>query len=113
MSDDLGDRLRSHPRWRWCEGMRDRRGVRIVDLELWDGTEPPDLTDPATAGVMLGLLADMGLLSDVVRQDGAWIVAVDLPEDGLQGWIGDTMGEAAGWAMLAAWDALPAAGGTA
>jgi hypothetical protein len=110
--NDLGRQLRAHPRWAWREGMRDRRGVRIVDLELWDGAEPPDLADDATAGVLLGMLAEMGLLSDVVRQDGSWIVAVDLPEDGLQGWMGDTLGEAAGYAMLAAWDAVPAARGS-
>lgn len=111
--EDLGKRLRTHPRWAWREGMRDRRGVRIVDLELWDGTDPPDLTDDATAGVMLGVLAEMGMLSDVVRQDGSWIVAVDLPDEGLQGWMGDTLGEAAGYAMLAAWDAVPPAGASA
>jgi hypothetical protein len=93
--------------------MRDRRGVRIVDLDLWDGTSPPDLSDDATGGVLLGVLAEMGLLSDVVRQDGAWIVAVDLPRDGLQGWMGDSLGEAAGYALLAAWDVVTPSGGMA
>ncbi|MEO0601529.1 MAG: hypothetical protein AAF211_08840, partial [Myxococcota bacterium] len=61
-----------------------------------------------TAGTLLGVLATMGVLSDVVIQEEDWIVAVDLPESGLQGWAASTLGEAAGWALIAAWGATPA-----
>ena len=40
------------------------------------------------------------------RRDREWIVAVELPEDGLQGWAADTLGEAAAWALLHLWEAL-------
>jgi hypothetical protein len=104
---DVTTRLWKHPRFGWREGMRDQRGIRVVDLDLWEEGGPPDLDDPATVGVLLGWLAEIDLLSDVVRQNGAWIVAVELPEEGLQGWMGDSMGEAAALALLAAWEGLP------
>lgn len=105
--DDPGQRLVDDPRWGWREGMVDRRGVRVVDLELWDAVDLPDLADPATAGILLGMLDELGVLSDVVREGAEWIVAVDLPEDGLQGWAAESMGEAAAYALLAVWDAAP------
>jgi hypothetical protein len=79
----------------------------VVDLDLWDPGAPPDLADAATVGILLGWLAEIDLLSDVVREDGSWIVAIELPHEGLQGWMGDTMGEAAALALLAAWEGLP------
>lgn len=105
MSDVAKDLL-SHPRFAWREGMRDRRGLRVVEIDLWDGVSPPDLGDFATAGVLLGVLAETGRLTDVVRQAADWIVAIDLPEDGVHGWAADTLGEAAAYALLALWDAL-------
>jgi hypothetical protein len=42
----------------------------------------------------------------VVRQDEEWIVAVNLPEDGVQGWAAESLGEAAAYALLGLWDAL-------
>lgn len=107
MSDDVGERLRTHPRFRWREGMRDRRGLRVVELDLWDGPVAPDLEDFPTAGALIGLLDETGLLTDVVREGGEWIVAVELPEDGLQGWASDVFGEAVAHALFAAWDAVP------
>lgn len=107
MSEDLGERLRAHPRFRWREGMRDRRGLRVVELDLWDGDAPPDLADLPTAGALLGLLDELGALTDVVREGGEWIVAVETPEEGLQGWASDELGEAAAYALFAAWEALP------
>ena len=107
MSEELAERVASHPRWTWREGMRDTQGVRVVDLDLWDGSRAvPDLRDDATAGVLLGILAESGLLTDVVRQDNEWIVAVELPETGLQGWAADTLGEAAAYALVEVWAAL-------
>lgn len=103
---DLAMELVQHPNWQWREGMRDTRGTRLVDLDLWDATNAlPDLSDWATAGAMLGVLAETGLLTDVVLQDDEWIVAVDTG-GGPQGWAADQLGAAAGYAMLAAWGAI-------
>ena len=101
--DDPGEQLFAHPRFVWGEGMRDRRGVRIVDLGLWEAEAPPDLGDPGTAGVLIAQLDETGVLSDIVKQDGEWIVAIDVGE-GLQGYAAETLGEAAAWALLAWWD---------
>lgn len=104
--NDLAEELVQHPNWQWREGMRDTTGARVVDLELWNPVgRLPDLTDWATAGAMLGLLAESGALTDVVLQEDEWIVAVDMGE-GPQGWAADQLGAAAGYAMLAAWGAL-------
>lgn len=97
---DPAEQLIDNPYFRWCEGMRDARGRRIVDVELYDGESLPDLTDYPTAGALLGLLAEAGKLTDVVRQDGIWIVAVEVGED-VQGYAADLLGEAAAWALLA------------
>lgn len=103
---DLAEELVAHPDWVWKEGMRATSGVRVVDLELWDAAgQLPDLSDWATAGAMLGLLAETGRLTDVVLQDNEWIVAVDMGE-GPQGWAADLLGAAAGYAMLAAWGVI-------
>jgi len=100
--EDPAVQLIRDARWRWCEGMRDLRGRRLVDLDLHDGRSEPDLSDYATAGALLGLIAQTGSLTDVVRQGGEWIVAVDL-SGRLQGYIAPTLGEAAAWALLAFW----------
>ena len=107
---ELAEQLVEHPNWSWREGMRDQAGVRIVDLELWNADGAlPDLEDWATAGAMLGVLAETGLLTDMVLQEGEWIVAVEMP-DGLQGWAADTFGAAVGYALLAAWGVITAPG---
>ncbi len=109
MNADLAEQLVEDPRWEWKDGMRATDGVRVVDVALWTaGNLLPDLDDFPTAGAILGVLADMGVLSDVVIQDEDWIVAVELPESGLQGWAGSSLGEAAGWALLAAWGSVAA-----
>lgn len=109
MNAELAEQLVEHPRWAWREGMRASDGVRVVDLELWSANDLlPDLDDFPTAGALLGMLAELGVLSDVVIQDEDWIVAVDLPDSGLQGLAAATLGEAAGWALITAWGALPA-----
>ncbi len=108
VNTELAEQIARHPRWRWREGMADTNGVRVVDLELWTGADAlPDLADFATAGVMIGILTETGLFTDVVLQEGEWIVAVNLPGEGLQGWAADTLGEAAAWALIAAWGAMP------
>lgn len=111
MNIDLAQQLIAHPRWSWREGMRASDGVRVVDLELWTaGDVLPDLGDFPTAGAMLGMLAEIGMLSDVVVQDEDWIVAVELPDSGLQGFAAESLGEAAGWALINAWGAMPLPG---
>lgn len=86
--------------FRWCEGMRDQRGRRIVDLDLADNESPPDLTDLPTAGALLGLLDELKKLTDVVREGEDWIVAVEQHGE-VQGYAAGTLGEAAAWALLA------------
>jgi hypothetical protein len=98
--------LRAHPRFGWREAMRDTRGIRVVELDLFDGEHPPDLADAATAGILLQMLDETGRLTDVVREGGEFIVAVDLPEDGVQGWAAETLGEAAAYALLGLWEVL-------
>ena len=103
---ELAITLSKHPNFRWREGMRDTRGLRVVELDLWDAAAPPDLADPATGGCLLAALDETGRLTDVVREGGEWIVAVDLPQDGLYGWAADTLAEAAAYALLGLWDAM-------
>jgi hypothetical protein len=104
---DPADELFAHPRFAWREGMRDRRGVRVVELDLVDDDmQAPDLRDWATAGLLLQLLDETGRLTDVVRQDGEFVVAVDLPEDGVTGWAAESLGEAAAHALLGLWEVL-------
>jgi len=89
--------------------MLERLGARLV-LDAWKHptiempTEKgqPNLKDPATGGVLLSVLDDEGLLTDVVRDMGGWIVAIRTP-DGVEGYFADTLGEAAAWALLAGW----------
>ena len=105
---DPATELLAHPRFRWREGMRDRRGVRVIDLELLEGMQPPDLDDWPTAGALLGMLEETGRFTDVVRQEAEFVVAVDLPPDGVQGWAGESLGEAAALALLGLWEVLDA-----
>ncbi|MCB9678740.1 MAG: hypothetical protein H6737_26795 [Alphaproteobacteria bacterium] len=101
--------LARHPRFRWKDGMLDRLGARLV-LDAWKhpsieaptGENGPNLSDPATGGVLLSILDEEGLLTDVVRDQGGWIVAIRTPE-GIEGYFADTLGEAAAWALLAGW----------
>lgn len=89
--------------------MLDRFGARLVlDKYRHPSVEPPgengvpNLSDPATGGILLSILDDEGLLTDVVRDLGGWVVAIK-QGDGVQGYLADTLGEAAAWALLAAW----------
>ncbi len=106
---DPAVRLARHPRFGWRDGMLDRLGARLVldaykhpSVDLPTRHQLPNLADPATGGVLLSILDDEGLLTDVVRDMGGWIVAIRTP-DGVQGYLADTLGEAAAWALLAAW----------
>jgi len=107
MSDDrhefdeqLATDLVGHSRFRWVEGMLDGKGRRDGR-----GAGLPVLSDAGTAGCLLSLVDELGVLTDVVRDDEGWIVAVDLP-NGLKGFAADSLGEAASWALLEAWAEL-------
>lgn len=121
--DDLARRLAAHPRWEWRAGMvcnahrlvdRDGLGI-IVDggvpylpvAPRWvtiEGHSPPDarpdLTDPATAGVLLAMLAEAvtSSTSMLVRDSRGWHA-----DDGSQWHGGDCIGEAVARALLAVW----------
>lgn len=103
---DPAVRLVADLRWKWREGMRDRLGRRIVDLDLHDGRSEPDLADLPTGGALLGVLDEARALTDVVRTPDEWIVAVDL-NGKIQGYAADHLGEAAAWALLAVWEGKP------
>jgi len=106
---DPASRLVCHPEWGWRDGMLDQLGGRLMSNN-WTHptTEPPavsvrpNLRDPATAGVLLAILDEYGLLTDVVKFEGQWVVAIDRGT-GPIGYAADTMGEAAAWALLAVW----------
>lgn len=101
--ENPAEQLLQQPGFRWCEGMRDQRGRRVVDMDLIHGDSPPDLEDMPTAGALLGLLDEMNRLTDVVRQGEDWIVAVEQDGD-VQGYAASTLGEAAAWALLAVFE---------
>jgi hypothetical protein len=64
---------------------------------------PPDLDDWATAGLVFGQLARTGRFTDVVRLPDCWVVAIRGRGPQVRGLAGDSFGEAAAWALLAAW----------
>ena len=104
---DAARRLANHPNWDWRQGMLDQRGGRLVGGSWEHPTveasgAPPNLNDGATAGILLQILDETGLLTDVVKHRGDWVVAIDRG-DGPIGYAGDSLGEAAAWALLAVW----------
>lgn len=92
MTDDLARRLVAHPRWEWWAGMRatwpdDSRPSRRCEhgwasdysaKERWhtDDGATPDITDDATAGVLLGLLH-----ADVLHDGGELCAAWEMGTD--------------------------------
>ena len=102
--ENPAEQLLVHPLFRRCEGMKDQRGTRIVDVDLVEGGSPPDLGDMPTAGALLALLDEHHKLTDVVREGEDWIVAVEIHGE-VQGYASSTLGEAAAWALLAILDA--------
>jgi hypothetical protein len=94
--------LVGHQRFTWMDGMLDASGHREGARKK--GTLPV-LSDFGTAGCLLALIDALGVLTDVVRDDEGWIVAVDLP-NGLKGFASDHLGEAGAWALLEAWAEL-------
>jgi len=103
---DLVGFLVPHSNWRWAEGMRMRSPDEVDHGYYAGGDVPegvwPDLDDVATGGALLGVIDALGVLVDVAKEGKEWIVAVEM-DDGLRGWVGSTLGEAAGWALLQYW----------
>jgi hypothetical protein len=114
---DLARQLAAHPRFRWAPGMLDTRGNRVVGVtadggpwwllaaEYTSGGERvasvPDLTDPATAGVLLSWLPPGVFVrqSDPLGDPDVWSVGTTTST----GW-GRSLGEAAAKAVLAVWE---------
>lgn len=117
----LARELAAHPRWAWRAGMRASGmgyGSRTLSGTHWIRTTErlaapgmphldhavPDLTDDATAGVLLGMLTEAaGWNSESpYRAGGAWSIFVD-GSDGREGYRGSTLAVAAARALLAVW----------
>jgi hypothetical protein len=103
---DLVGFLVPHSRWQWETGMRMRSPDEHDHGYYMGGDLPenvwPDLDDFATGGALLGQLDALGILVDVAKEGQEWIVAIEMA-DGLRGWVGNTLAEAAGWALLQTW----------
>lgn len=127
MPADLARRLVAHPRWSWCEGMRNVLGWRrmdepagdwLDDLGAWqsgdprDGTglvSPPDLTDAATQGCLVRVY--LGAL-DRLPASHPWTVAQrDEFHRRLGAALCDESGITLAVALLDAWAVLDARGG--
>ncbi len=118
---DLARALVALPGWRWRDGMLAQCSGRSVRVVQWDGDavagtgsrmlpsgawvpapvycdDLPDLTDPATGGVLLGMLPpNVILCDDGGTSHGGWHVEI---VDGGR-WYGSTLAEAAARALVA------------
>lgn len=116
---DVAQNLCAHPRWQWRAGMLARGGgwgcFSRTPWASWRSDQPerlgsggppyvdnayPDLDDAATAGVLLGILAEACRVHPTVtpRVDGGLSVGA-MGSDHL----GPTLGVAAARALLAVW----------
>ena len=116
---ELARALVASPRWGWRAGMRDTQGARVRDCGLFDLPDDwspaeyarlgqqhiPDLDDPATVGVLQGVLSRLATISVRIRPDpyGASVLY----------WLGDrphatplcpTLGVAVARALLSTWE---------
>ena len=72
-NEELAKKFVEHPKWEWLDGALDRYGRRYVcpffidDGRSYeaDGTESPDLEDPAT----------LRLILELIRRDEGWACA--------------------------------------
>lgn len=116
---DLARRLVEAPWWEWLPGMKSDGWTHItaddLDCDLVPRRSVPDLTDPATGGVLLGMLPngrqpDGSLLQrEAAEVEDGWVVRVfrfqchgELPEvlsEAAE--MGTTLAEAAAKALLA------------
>jgi hypothetical protein len=92
---ELARRLAAHERWEWRRGM---------EAESKGGVVWPDLTDDATAGVLLGMLT-WGDCYTVARTDGCvWAVMVAQGAKRLADTTDVHLGVAVARALLEVWD---------
>lgn len=94
--DQLAEKLVAHPRWR-ALGISVRPSESRSNEGMIDGpTGYPDLTDAATAGVLVGLLDPSGMRGITIcrERDGTWWVDT---------YTAATLGEATARALLASW----------
>lgn len=123
-TEELASRLAAHERFRWREGMQDSDGFTVLDPFPWptetvacaDGAmgkgEPlaivrcrypesvPDLTDTATAGVLVAMLAEAWEDCRVHYYHGTWYVALLTVEGEFEH---EHLGVAVAKALLVAW----------
>ena len=121
-------RLAAHPRFRWIPGARDSKGWRVIEVAPdgvyalvafgmesdWERVAdmgPPDLSDPATIGCLVGMLREAWPHACV---HPTWSLSGG-PLGPVAGWRAtraygeakrfdaDTEGEAVALALLAAW----------
>lgn len=108
--------LVAHPRWRWAPGMRavGRRGLPLAWFRVEEhlprltgewADALPDLDDPATAGVLLSMLAGATDESGASLYSGrrAHVDWYWSRGDRYGSRWGDTLGHAAALALLALW----------
>lgn len=111
---DLARRAVADPRWRWEPGMRDTQGCVLGPRQVWEQPEGwslavylalefsrlPDLTDAATAGVILSWLP--WIVIDASGLPRVYRVSYRLPDRSRSStpWS-STLGEAAVRAWLA------------
>lgn len=78
-------------------------GVNAWSDDAYNGEEVPDLDDDATAGVLLGMLAPLGLTCVSPGVTGGWYVEMEGDPLFEARAFGDTLGEAIACALLAVW----------
>ena len=64
---------------------------------------PPDLSDPATAGVLVHMLRETGCLWSIDTMGPEWSVCIRTGIGATQGFKAEHLGEAAARALLAIW----------
>lgn len=101
---DLARRLVAAPWWEWRPGMLASWYRRSpTDGSVWtSGVTLPDLTDAATAGVLLAWLAEVATCGTDVDPDGRWTVEAWCSREGGQdvAGYGACLGEAVAVALL-------------
>ena len=122
MTIDVARYLCAHSRWQWRSGMLARGGGWGLTgpWASWRSDQPerlgsggppyvdnayPDLDDPATAGVLLGMLGEALEVVSVGREDGIWFAGDGHYTHRKVHECGPTLGVAVARALLAVWGA--------
>lgn len=100
------------PDFGWRVAMAAEDGDRVHDgrdvdpVRGWrrDGSILPDLDDPATAGVLLEMLADALDVLSVGREDGIWFAGDGYYTHRKVHETGPTLGVAVARALLSVWE---------